>query len=195
MVTIDFSQKLVRRLEIHLLSLADYQLPIKGYDLILLLPIAPDSWSEKRTLLLSAASLLAAPRWDATYGVLSALRAGLDDEEYLSIYNVDLIEPSAFAVQRVKHYLADREDGESEAPIALIGGVTNQTVTAVKSTVLEKLVFQQNYEVTLGDARVFRGKFLKFLPTDQDVSLVFDADGDQRECFYSEISRLSLVPA
>lgn len=193
MVTVDFSQKLVRQLELYLLQQANYVLPINGYDLILLLPIAPDSWSDKRTLLLSSLVLSKATRWDATYAILSLLRQGLTQEEYLSIYNVDLIEPTAYTVQQIKRYIARREDGEIEAPISLIGGVTNQIVTAIKSTILEKLALGQAYQVELLEA-TFDGQLVSIGPQHDDVVMVFDTETGRRSCLFSELVQLQPLP-
>ena len=191
MVTIDFSQKLVRCLELYLLKRANFKLPVRGYDLILLLPIAPDSWSEKRTLLVSASDLLAVPRWDATYELLAALRAGLSDDEYLFISNVDLIEPSACVVQQVKRYVANREEGEVDAPISLIGGVTNQIITAINSTVLDELALSRSYDVALADG-VISGELTALRPNDNasDAELSFSTASGPATCLFSSIVRL-----
>ena len=188
MVTVDFYQKLARRLELYLLRLANYQLPMNGFDLILLLPIAPDSWDDKKTLLVSAKALATVPRWDATYEILSLLRQGLNDEEYLSIYNVDLIEPSAYIVQQVKRYVDRREDGEIDAPISLIGGVTNQTITAIKSTILEQLQIGGRYlaEPVYGHGEII-GVLTKIEPVQDDVWLRFDTVDGERTCTYTDL--------
>lgn len=192
MVTVDFYQKLTRRLELFLLHQASYQLPTHGFDLILLLPIAPDSWDDKKTLLVSADALTNIPRWDATYAILSSLRQGLSDEDYLSIYNVDLIEPSAYLVQQIKRYMARREDGEAEIPISLIGGATNQTITAIKSTVLEQLQVGRHYRVELTHGEV-AGVLTKIEPEQHDVWLHFAAADGEKTCAYSDLVSLEIL--
>ena len=196
MVTVDFYQKLARRLELYLLRQANYQLPIKGYDLILLLPIAPDSWDDKKTLLVSAEALATVPRWDATHEILLSLRQGLTDEEYLSIYNVDLIESSAYVVQQIKRYMARREDGEIEAPISLIGGVTNQTVTVIKSTILEQLQLGGRYlaEPNYGHGEI-TGVLTNIEPEQDDIWLHFDTVDGERTCTYTDLVSLKSLSA
>lgn len=193
MVATDFSQKVVRRLEFYLLELAAYQLPVSGYDLIMLLPIEPDNWSSKRTLLVSAKALAGKPRSEAILGLILALRGGLNDEEYLTIYNVDVIDPAEAVVQRVQQYLKKREEGETEASVSLIGGTTNQTLTAIKSTVLEKLTLGQAYRVELLEA-TFDGQLVSIGPQSDDAVMVFNTETGHRNFLFSELVQLQPVP-
>lgn len=196
MVTTDFSQKLTRHLELYLWQLNGFSLPVCGYDLLLLLPISPDSWSDKRTLLLSSSALFKQSRWETTHGILAALRNSLEEDEYLSLFNVDLIEPTAYVVQQVKRYVKSRADGEIEAPISLIGGVTNQFITAIKSTVLDKLALNQSYEVKLLHEAAFEGEITSLSPLNNDhsdVQLVCRAAGKERSFLYSALEQLNRI--
>lgn len=194
MVTINFSQKLVRHLELYLWQANDFKLPASGYDLVLLLPISPDSWSDKQTLLLSASSLFRQSRWDTTYGVLKTLRAGLGDEDYLSIFNVDIIEPDAYVVQQVKRYVANQFDGEISAPISLIGGTTNQLITIIKSTILDSLKLNRTFKVKTLDT-IFNGELQAIIPINNsniNVRFRFKTQSGEQECLYSDIEWLQV---
>lgn len=193
MVTLDFSQKVVRRLELYLLELAAYQLPVAGYDLIMLLPVAPDFWNDQRTLLVSAPAFVDKPLLEVLGGLIGTLRGGLNDEEYLTIYNVDVIDPAEAVVQRVQQYLKKREEGETEASVSLIGGTTNQTLTAIKSTVLEKLTLGQAYRVELLEA-TFDGQLVSIGPQSNDAVMVFDTETGHRNCLFSELVQLQPAP-
>ncbi len=189
MVTLDFSQKVVRRLELYLLELAAYQLPVAGYDLILLLPVAPDFWNDQRTLLVSAPAFVGKPLLEVLGGLIGTLRGGISDEEYLTIYNIDVIDPAEAVVQRVQQYLKKRDEGETEASVSLIGGTTNQTLTAIKSTVLEELAREQPYRVELLEA-TFDGRLVSIGPQGNDAVLVFDTETGPRNCLFSELVQL-----
>ncbi|RZK22346.1 MAG: hypothetical protein EOO56_08870 [Hymenobacter sp.] len=194
MVTVNFSHKLIRHLELYLWQANNFKLPASGYDLVLLLPVSPDIWSDKQTLLLSASSLFRQSRWDTTYGILKTLRASLNDEDYLSIFNVDIIEPDAYIVQQVKRYTANQFDGEINAPISLIGGVTNQSITAIKSTTLDKLKLNCSYSIrTLNNN--FSGILQSIIPIGNntvDVQLHFKIQKGEYDCLYSDIEQLNV---
>ena len=193
MVTIDFSCKLIRSLEAHLLKLGQYQLPAPGYDLVMLLPIAPNDWSGYRTLLVSAAAFSDDGRWDNTRGLLGALRESLTDDEYISIYNVDVIEPTAEVVQQAHRYLSRQEaDGEYDAPISLIGGVTNQSITLIKSTVLPKLVPGQQRVVGLLDGETFQGALVKAAEHENRARLLFHTSEGERWVDFADVKELRL---
>ena len=192
MVTIDFSCKLIRSLEAHLLKLGQYQLPTAGYDLVMLLPIAPNDWSGYRALLVSAAAFAGDARWGTTRDLLGALRESMTDDEYISIYNVDVIEPTAEVVQQVRRYLSRQDaDGEYDAPISLIGGVTNQTVTLIKSTVLPKLVPGQQRSVSLLSGESFRGTLVQGAEREGRAQLLFHTPEDERWVDFATIERVS----
>lgn len=196
MVTIDFAQKLVRVLELQLLKQANYQPPVAGFEMVLLMPIDPNSWSDQRTLLLSVAGFERLSRWELTYQFLRALREGLTEEEYLSIFNLDFIEPEAPLVQRVQAYIAPLADGAHEVSIGLIGGVSPQFITVIKSTILEQLQVGKRYlaEPNFGYGEII-GVLTKIEPEQHDIWLHFDTADGERTCTYTDLVSLKKLSA
>ena len=195
MVALDFYQKLTRHLELYLMQQANFKLPVKGYDLIALLPVSPDyMYDEKHTLLVSASQLNNISRRTGIYGLLSNLRSGLLAEDYSTIFNVDLIETNSNLVKRVNAHFAQSEDRIYELPISFIGGVTNQSITVIKSTVLPQLQHQESYEIGLTYAGSFQGKLESIDPMEHDAGLLFSTPEGQRYCTFTDIERLKHIP-
>lgn len=192
MVTLDFYQKLARQLELYLIQKANFVLPVAGYDLIVLLPVNAYSYDEKRTLLVSAASLDNVPLKTGLLGVLTKLRDGLSFEEYSSIFNVDIIESSAQVVQQLNASRLNPQftDGDFEAPIQRIGGVTNQMITVIRSTVLNRLVPGEALSINLIDGSTMHGVIKHIKPLRDDAEVFVQTSDGLSSCLFTNLKEL-----
>lgn len=189
MVTIDYFQKLTRLLELYLLKQSNGNLPIVGYKLIALIPVDPNSWVDRQTLLLSLPSLFDKSKREITRDLFHLLKQGLLDEEYLAIYNIDFLGEDSFSVERLNDWERSRLAGLFTAPISIIGGVSTQTITIIRSSILSRLVYYQPIRVALIDGRMISGKLIANLSlTETDVELTFETNGGSQTCWFTEIA-------
>lgn len=187
MVALDSYQKLTRLLELYLLKQAGDSVPIPGYVLIAFIPVDPNSWVNRQTLLLSLPEVRETSQRAILRSLFVLLKQGLSEEDYLEIYNIDLIEANSFPVQRLNAWQPQRMDGIFSVPINLIGEVTAQTVTVIRSSILGKLTYYTPLRVELVDGDRFTGKLASIQYSEHDAQLDFETELGVRSCNYTTI--------
>ncbi|RZJ93078.1 MAG: hypothetical protein EOO60_06070 [Hymenobacter sp.] len=181
---------MTRLLELYLLKQASKKLPISNYLLIGLMPISPDYSSDYQTLLLSPPATSMISRWDMTYDLLTFLQKGLSQEQYQEIYNINLLEPESTAVQRLKNWEPSREDDVFPVPISIIGGVTPQYITIIRSSVLQHLNYHQPLKVYLVNGEIIDGKLIAIEEYVDDSILRFESVEGERTCSFLDIAKV-----
>lgn len=190
MVTVDYYQKLTRLLELYLLKQTSSKLPGVGYKLIALMPVDPNSWVDQQTLLLSLPELATKSRRQLIHNLFVLLKQGLSEEEYLAIYNIDLISEDSFPVKRLSDWEPQRTDTILSIPISVIGGVSSQTITVIRSKTLEKLTYSTPISVYHRHGEVIEGTMVKIEQTEADAQLTFETEAGFQNCLFTEIERV-----
>jgi hypothetical protein len=191
MVTIDYHQKLTRLLELYLLKQTISELPTTGYRLIALMPIDPNSWIDRQTLLLCFPKSIEKSKKQLIHDLFTLLKGGLPEEDYLSTYNIDLLQEDSFAVKRLNSWEPQYVDKVLSVPISVIGGVTSQTITVIRSNILEKLAYHKLMHFRLNNGRIIEGKITEIYPSESDARLTFETNEGWQNCLFTEIIHVS----
>lgn len=190
MVALNSYQKLTRLLELYLLKQAGDRVPVPSYVLIAFMPVDPNSWVNRQTLLLSLPKTVGMSQRAILRSLFLLLKQGLPEEDYLEIYNIDLLDTDSFPVQRLNAWQPQRTNGVFEVPIHIIGGVTSQTVTVIRSNLLEKLIYYSPLRIELTDGEHFVGKLTHIHYSETDAQLIFETAEGTRPCDYTTIAQV-----
>lgn len=191
MVAISY-QKLTRLLELYLLKQAQGRLPTSSYALMALMPVDSNAWLDRQTLFVSSSTLADKSRRSVTHDLFVLLKQGLSEEQYLEIYNIDLLDTNSYPVQRLNAWEPQRTDNILSVPISVIGGVSSQTMTVIRSSVLENLSYHTSLQIRVTNGASFRGKLLSIQQTDTDAKLDFETDTGPHSCLFTDIVRVNL---